>query len=261
MMRASLATIFGAATLGAGHAHADEPSEPVRTLPCRPTIACTADLVPPGAFEIELGGQYRALAGEQRQWATPLLTKLTVARWLQLQVGTNGWVVGRSLGAESHYLDGVSVVAKAHFIDQQRFVPSLSASVELGLPTAVGVGASPTTNVGLIAYITKDFGPLHADLNLGDALLPSAQGAQHQWQGALAISTAFGRSPFGAMVELYAFADAQPAAPRDGGVLMAVSHSPHESLMFDFGLDVGLFPTTRALTTFVGMSIVPAKLW
>jgi hypothetical protein len=30
-----------------------------QTLPCRPTIACTADIVPPGAFELETGVLFR----------------------------------------------------------------------------------------------------------------------------------------------------------------------------------------------------------
>jgi hypothetical protein len=56
-----------------------------------------------------------------------------------------------------------------------------------------------------IAYVTKDFGPLHADLNLGENIRP--------W------------------------------------------------LVFDCGGDVGLFPSTRAYSLFIGMTIVPVLLW
>lgn len=31
------------------------PVDDDRVLPCRPTIACTADLVPPGTLELETG--------------------------------------------------------------------------------------------------------------------------------------------------------------------------------------------------------------
>jgi hypothetical protein len=32
-----------------------------QALPCRPTIACTADIVPPGSFELEIGYLFRKL--------------------------------------------------------------------------------------------------------------------------------------------------------------------------------------------------------
>jgi hypothetical protein len=63
------------------------------------------------------------------------------------------------------------------------------------------------------------------------------------------------------MVEAYAFSDAAPIAPRDGGFLFAISHGPTPWLLFDFGGDIGWYPSTRAYSVFFGMSIVPALLW
>ena len=63
------------------------------------------------------------------------------------------------------------------------------------------------------------------------------------------------------MVEGYYFTDASPVAARDGGFLFAVSHNPLPWLMFDVGGDVGMFPSTRAYSVFLGMSIVPVLLW
>jgi hypothetical protein len=43
-------------------AHAAEtPDERDKALPCRPTIACTADLVPPGTLDVETGALFRQL--------------------------------------------------------------------------------------------------------------------------------------------------------------------------------------------------------
>lgn len=72
-------------------AAASPPDDETHALPCRPTIACTADLVPPGAFEIEAGMLFRRLAGNGRQWTLPFLAKVTLAKWVQLQVGSNGY--------------------------------------------------------------------------------------------------------------------------------------------------------------------------
>jgi hypothetical protein len=63
------------------------------------------------------------------------------------------------------------------------------------------------------------------------------------------------------MGEAYYFTDAAPVAPRDGGVLFAVSHSPRTWLVFDVGGDVGWFPSTRAYSVFVGASFIPAVFW
>jgi hypothetical protein len=49
--------------------------------------------------------------------------------------------------------------------------------------------------------------------------------------------------------------------PSHGGWLFALSVSPRPWLLFDFGGDGGYFPSSRAYTSFVGMTIVPVKLW
>jgi hypothetical protein len=44
-----------------------------KALPCRPTIACTADIVPPGVTELELGYLYRRLGTSANQHSIPFL--------------------------------------------------------------------------------------------------------------------------------------------------------------------------------------------
>jgi hypothetical protein len=63
------------------------------------------------------------------------------------------------------------------------------------------------------------------------------------------------------MVENYYFTDAAPFAGPDGGCLFAISVSPRPWLVFDFGGDVGYFPSSRSFSSFVGMTIVPVRLW
>ncbi len=65
-------------------------NDDLKALPCRPTIACTADIVPPGSFELEIGYLFRKLRSPLLQHSVPFLAKLTLAEWVQLQVGGNG---------------------------------------------------------------------------------------------------------------------------------------------------------------------------
>lgn len=230
-----------------------------KVLPCRPTIACTADLVPPGAFELETGWLVRALPNDARQTTVPFLAKLTLAPWIQLQAGSNGYTILRAVHT-SHFFDEATLGIKLHVVDQTEALPSLAFSATGSFPVSNGDEAPRTYDALFTAYATKDFGWLHVDLNGGanawrvnDA--PLAQGFV-----ALALSGNL-PPPFGVMLESYYFSDAAPVAPRDGGVLFALTHSPKPWLLFDFGGDVGLFPGTRKYSVFVGMTVVPFVLW
>jgi hypothetical protein len=46
-----------------------------KALPCRPTIACTADIVPPGTFELEAGYLFRKLRSPILQHSVLSLVK------------------------------------------------------------------------------------------------------------------------------------------------------------------------------------------
>jgi hypothetical protein len=238
---------------------ASPPGDGTTSLPCRPTIACTADIVKPGLFELETGMLFRRFAGA-RQWSFPFLAKLSLASFAQLQIGSNGYTAQFD-GTPARYFDNVNAGLKVHLIDQRRLLPSLSISGAASAPALQQQeGFRPAVDAFLVAYITKDLGPLHADLNLGanDWGMDSTPRAQ-EWV-ALALSMAL-PSPFGLMIENYYFTDAAPFAGRDGGCLFALSMSPRPWLVFDFGGDVGYFPSSRAYSTFVGMTIVPVRLW
>jgi hypothetical protein len=250
--------ILAVAHLASCEARAEEPSDDTRTLPCRPTIACTADLVPPGAFELEVGTLFRRLGTTGRQWTFPFLAKLTMAEWFQLQVGSNGYTVSNG-NVPAQYFDDAEIGGKVHLLDQSEFRPSLSFSATASVPTFQEDGYLRTYDALFTAYVTKDFGPLHADLNFGENVW-RVQDPRPQEFVALALSMNL-PPPFGVMAESYYFTNAAPIALRDGGFLFAINHSPRPWLMFDFGGDVGMFPSTRAYSVFVGMSVVPVLLW
>jgi hypothetical protein len=243
----------------ASPAAAFEPPGDTRTLPCRPTIACTADLVPPGAFELEAGALYRRIDSNGKQWTFPFLAKLTLAEWAQLQVGSNGYSYAKG-DVPAQYLDDITIGLKSHLLNQTALAPSLSLSATASIPTVRGEGYIRTYDALFTAYVTKDFGPLHADLNLGASAWRLDGDPRPQEWVALALSMNL-PAPFGIMAEAYYFTDAAPIATQDGGFLFAISQSPKPWLMFDFGGDVGYFPSTRAFSLFCGLSIVPVLLW
>ncbi len=252
LIRASIARARDAYAVGV-------PDEDAKSLPCRPTIACTADLVKSGQFEIETGMLFRRL-GAARQWSFPFLAKLTLAPYAQLQVGSNGYTEQSDAGPV-RYFDDVTAGLKLHLVDQRAFVPSVSLSAAIALPvTGDEPGYVSQENAFAIGYVTKDFGPLHANLNLGLNDWGVDRGSTLQEWVALALSVPL-PAPFGLLVENYYFTDATPAAGRDGGCLFALSLTPRPWLVFDFGGDVGYFPASRSYSSFVGMTIVPVKLW
>jgi hypothetical protein len=70
------------------------------------------------------------------------------------------------------------------------------------------------------AAVTKDFGPLHADLNLDENVWRLEGYPRPQHWVALALSMTL-PPPFGVMAEGYYFSNASPVATRDGGFLFA----------------------------------------
>jgi hypothetical protein len=254
-----LATVLAVAPWASGA----DPDDDMRVLPCRPTISCSADIVPPGALEIELGYAARRVRPDGFFQMQPVLLKLTVLWWLQVQLGTNGYVfssgdVSRSL----QYIDDVSVGLKTHFLDQTDVAPSLAASAAISIPTPYRNDTFPFAyDASFWVYASKDYGPVHLDLN----------GGLNVWQfdlnerslqpfvslaGAVALPLGLG-----AMAESYWFDDGGPIALRDAGLLLAGSYAPNRRVLFDAGVDVGFVPTTRTYTLFAGVTFIPGRLW
>jgi hypothetical protein len=226
--------------------------------PCRPTISCTADIVAPGAFEVEAGASYSKLGGEDKLWAFPILLKQSFTTWLQVQVGSNGYTVLKSSPGLpiGRHVDNLVVGPKLHLLDQGDIAPSLALTAQASLP----VFADGHDAVFLTGHASKDAGPLHADLNAGAYTWWGEGDAQAQPFAALALSVS-PVAPFGFALESYVFAGAPPYASRDGGVRAVVTTTPKPWLVFDVGGDVGFFPSSRAASVFIGMTIVPVVLW
>lgn len=241
----ALATVLLAPAAAMAEAEREvEAAEGMTALPCRPTVACAAEFVPAGQTEVELGYAGSSLPGAV-QHSTPLLLKFSVADALQLQLGTNG-VVLQSPGPS--YLDDLQLLAKLRLTTQGEARPATAVSLAMSFPTGVGTaGYRPGIDAQGIAYVSKDLGWLHADLNLALNLLELDRTARPQPWAALSTSVDLG-SGLTPMLEGYAFAAALPAAPKDAGVLMALGWQAAPWLVLDAGGDVGLGHQGRAFT-------------
>jgi hypothetical protein len=224
----------------------------VAALPCRPTVACTAEIATAGTTEIE-AGLFASKSEATRAWTYPFLLKHTFASWLQLQATSNGLTTIRG-ATRARFFDNVAVGPKLHLVDQSALLPSFALTALASIPTFAASGYTRAYDVVVTGHASKDVGRLHLDYNAGANLLALDQSPTAQAFTALALSTAI-VAPLGAALEGWFASDASPAAPHDGGVRAAFAMTPRPWIVLDFGADVGFFPSTRAYSLFAGMSI------
>lgn len=250
--RALLTVVLLAARAGA--------EEPKSLLPCRPTIACTAELAPEGTLQLELGYLRRALAGGVTQESIPFLAKLALADWLEAQVSSNGYTVSDG-PAPARFHDNLQLGFKASRKGGTAF-PTVGASLQLAVPTpGRQLGYLKATDALVTGYLTYMLpANVEADMNLGANVFHIEGSAQTQPWAALALSRDL---PLGltAMAEGYRFGGALPYAQRDAGLLAALSWTATSWLVIDAGGDAGLFPRSRRFSIFCGLSLASRKLW
>ncbi len=237
----------------------DLPDARDHALPCRPTVSCTADIAAPGTLEVETGLLATASTEPTRTWSYPLLLKQTVSKLLQLQVASNGFTTIHGL-APAQYLDNVGVGAKLHLRDQGDVLPSLALTALVSVPTFDREGYLRIYDGFLTGHASKDVAWLHVDWNVGLNVWQLEGAPVAQGFTALALSASL-PPPFSIAVEGYGFTDAAPIAPRDGGIRAALGTTARPWLVFDVGADAGFFPSTRAYSAFVGMTIIPVLWW
>ncbi len=238
------------------------PDDSYHVLPCRPTIACTADIVPPGALEIEAGYLARRVPPRGFVHDAPLLLKLSLTGWLQVQLASGGRVfTSGDVGRQLRYVDDIVPGVKVRFLKQNEYRPSVSISAHVGVPSwdphpdfAFALDAS------FWGYVSKDLGVVHIDVNGGVNALEFERHAS--WQPFVTLAIGFAL-PYrlGSFIETYAFADAGAIAPHEGGVLTGLTFAPRPWLMFDAGIDRSAYPSRRAYSLFTGVTVIPYDFW
>ena len=158
--------------------------------------------------------------------------KYTITPWVQAQVASNGPALQRQ-PVLREYFDDVELGPKFHLSDQTNFWPALVLSTVISLPTAAAPGYLRTYDLLSTAFLSKDIGPVHFDLNFGFNLWRFGEPVAQCW-GALA-ATAQLTPRWAAMAEVYGFTSASPVSDADAGLLLAVSIAPMPWLVCDIG--------------------------
>jgi hypothetical protein len=158
------------------------------------------------------------------------------------------------------YFDNVVLGPKFHLVDQSKFVPSLSVSAQVSVPTFEASGYARNTDLFFVGYASKDLGPLHVDWNVGFDLWRLNDSPRAQGYTSLVLSTTLPAN-LGIEAEGYIFSSAGSAASHDAGVRGALTYSPRSWLVVDAGGDVGLYPSTRGYTVFAGVTVIPVVFW
>jgi hypothetical protein len=235
------------------------PDDATKIEACRPTITCTAELMAPGLFELETGGNLSHGNGKAF-WSLPVLFKQGLLRWLELEVGSNGLTVFRDTGGYT-YFDDIVFGPKIRFVEQRGLLPTISTSVEVSAPTFSAEGYERNWDLFFAAYATKDIGTVRVDVNAWLNMWRLGEGGGTP-QGL--FSTAVTKSlPANFAAEIGAFyqTGADPSDPRDAGLQGAFTYSPVSWLIVDAGADWGFFPSERKYSIFGGVALVPAVLW
>jgi hypothetical protein len=243
---------LAAIVLVAGSAEAE--SE-VQVLPCRPTVACTADIVPAGVLEVETGTVSRFAT--QSAMAVPILAKLSLSSWFQAQLGTNGL----SSSSTGTFVDLVTGIGKFRVLEQGDWTPSIAFT--LGGSLAVkpeSTSYAPTQGFQAGALASRDFGRFHVDINGGYTADVGDKTVTHAGWGAVSTSLTWTRR-IGTFHEVYYLGAPRPRVPKDGGVLFGIAYSPRPEFMLDLGADVGFFPDDRAVSAFFGVTAVLGRVY
>lgn len=226
-------------------------------LPCRPTIACTAQIEAPGVLVLEAGYLRKDLAGGT-QHSVPFLLKLSLDERLQLQLGSNGpTFADGSISQRFH--DDLTLGAKLRLLRTDETALSVSATASLPIP-ALQTGYQKTYDMLLAALLSRELPLLvTADLNLGLNVWRLERAPLVQPWAALSLNHPL---PLGltGTAEIYRFRSALPVAARDAGVLFALAWQAADWLVLDGGGDLGLLSAARSLSVFAGFTLTPARL-
>lgn len=249
---------------------AQEPGA-ITVNPNRPSFANPATTTQPGVAELEFGLQQSLPGDGSRSDTQPTLLKLGLTEHVELRLGWNG--VERDRAPDGSSVSGgtdPSLGFTWRFLDQGAFGADVALSAYRTLPrasVAKGLGTG-TADMQAALLMSKDFGDLHADLNVLETWAGRAGGGRaeggragggqtgggHARQPAAAL--AFGyrlRGPWSLGAELYAIG-ASAAGPRTVSTLWNLACQVSSRLVLDAGVDRGLNRDAPRWNRFVGLT-------
>ena len=235
-------------------ARADEPT----VTPYRPTVSNPADLPVPGWLEAEFGGQRVFGADRSRSDSVPWLAKYAFDEDRGILVGGNAYLRDSAPGQPvDSGVGDVSVEWKQRFAVDD----ATAFGVEAGViaPTAhddLGVGKAAWLINGIVS---RDFGKLHLDVNVGAVHYAQHDAAVSAWQQtyAAAISWPFG-SDWGGALEVSGAH--QAGSPAQSQALAALNYNLSPRVVLDAGYARGLAHDAHDRSVFAGATVLLGKL-
>jgi hypothetical protein len=269
-------TLSVACATSAGSAHLEPPTPPVASAtgasglgtapleepiePDRPDVTNGTHIVDVGLLQVETGMQHVRMGSSQRNFGTPLTVRVGVTEWLEVRVGTDGFLHQTTSASSVSGAGNVQVGAKLRLFADPGGVPVLSILPTVNLPVAsaskgLGSGDSDLT----LALLTgTDLGKTsHIDFNYGIGAIGAGQGQPHFVQHLLSVSFSHSvteqLSPY---VEGFWFSKQDPEGGRavsiDAGLIQAFT----ARLAVDGGFAVGLTEAAPDLSLFAGISVI-----
>jgi hypothetical protein len=241
---------------------AQTPADPHAAQPERPTVATHAGTVATGWLEIEAGAELDRYADRSHAAVFPVVTKLGLARRLQLETQTP---IVRPGGEDTPGIGDFSIGVKWRPVEAAPIVGDFAILPSIKVPSGSadsGTGTG-TTDINLVFISSHKLGPIAMDLNFGytrrggDGTVAPRKASV--WTAAFGGPT---RGRLGWVAELYEY----PATSGPAGVASTVAFlggptvEVREWLVLDAGLIIPIAgPQPRAL--YAGAVYNVGRLW
>lgn len=251
--------------------------------PARPTITNPAHIPPVGYLQFEQGWLEAGGSpdGLKRQFSVVQTTKLSLTRWLMVQLASQPLAVSQvedETGRPSSQTDTGDLVAGVQTLLTRE--SGRKPTVALAYLQRVRAGSAPDIDLGSfsrsgVVLISGDLGAFHYDSNFSVSEQENDPVRRAQYGRTLSVThDLFGRALDDKLEisgEIWNFTQPVVATTRSGaasvrseavGMLWALGYSARPNLVFDGGFDHGLTATSTAWQEFAGVTyLLPQRLW
>lgn len=225
--------------------------------PNRPTFATPSRTTQEGVLELEAGLQRAEFKDGSRAEFQPILLKLGQTARFEWRLGWNGHLA--ETAPDGSRVEGFSDPTfgfQWHPVDQDR--AGVDAAIGYfhkfaAANAAEGLGSGRADDT-LVLLASKDFGPLHLDVNWLHGWIGQPLGGRaDQDSGTVSFSWPLA-GPWGMGAELYTVGPL-PGARRDTAFLAYGSYQPVSRVVFDMGFDRGLSDAAPRWNLFAGVTV------
>jgi hypothetical protein len=238
-------------------------ADPIQVNPNRPTFATPAQTTQRGVAELEVGVEHTAWRDDADLFFTPYLLKLGVLSGFELRLGGNGLLrqTADAHPAVSGFGD-LSLGAQWRFLHQGPLGFDYAVQGDWKLPTgsaSKGLGSGEADQT-LMALASRDFGRVHADVNVLETWLGRPT-IGHDRQPAATVSVSGTMTARWSLTgEVYTIGRTSSAA-RIVSNLWALAFKVSPRLVLDGGADVGLSHAAPRVSLFTGLTVGLARLY